>query len=453
MNLIQYCIRYPVTTAVGVLLLLLFGSIALFQLPIQLLPNINQQVITVNTIWPGASPMEVEREIVAEQEEQLKTIEGLASMQSESYDSLGIVILRFQLGTSKDSAMIKVANRLAQVEDYPFEVQQPVISGQDVIGSAGAWFWLSATETNGFSGDISTLSDFVDDYVKPELERVPGVSSVTVYGGRKNEVHVIFDPAKLALRGITLRELADAVDRENRNFSGGSFDEGKRRYIVRTVGEYKSVEDLENVVIAQRDGVPVYLRDVARAELNFQKANAMAFRLTEQILPMAVVISPQANVLDIVEELNIRRQRLNTEVLNPRGLQLVRSWDETRFIRSAIQLVRNSLMIGGVLAILVLWAFLRSFRSTLIIAACIPISIIGTLLVMMLLGRSINLISLAGLAFATGMVLDNAIVVLENIYRHRQLGEPATEAALKGTREVWGLYWPAHSQVPVSSSR
>jgi len=438
MNFIQYCIRYPVTTAVGVLLLLLFGSIALFKLPIQLLPNISQQVITVNTIWPGASPNEVEREIVAEQEEQLKTIEGLVSMHSQSFEGLGSVILRFQLGTSKDSAMIKVANRLAQVEDYPLEVQQPVISDQDVVGSAGAWFWLGPTEINGFSGNISTLSDFVDDFVKPELERVPGVSSVTVYGGRKNEVHVIFDPAKLALRGVTLSELADAIDRENRNFSGGSFDEGKRRYIVRTMGEYRSVEDLENIVIAQRDGVPIYLRDVARAELNFQKTNTKAFRLNEQILPMAVVSSPEANVLDIVEELNIRRERLNTEVLNPMGLRLVRSWDETRFIRSAIQLVRNSLLIGGFLAILVLWAFLRSFRSTLIIAACIPISIIGTLLVMMLLGRSINLISLAGMAFATGMVLDNAIVVLENIYRHRQLGEPAPEAALKGTQEVWG---------------
>jgi len=438
MNLIQYCIRYPVTTAAGVMMLLLFGGIALFQLPIQLLPNINQPVITVSTIWPGASPNEVEREIVAEQEEELKTIEGLVSMHSESYDSLGRIILRFQIGTNKDSAMIKIANRLAQVEEYPFEAQQPVISGEDEINAAAAFFWISPTETNGFSGDISTLLDFVEDFVKPELERVPGVSKVNVLGGRKHEIHVIFDPVKLALRGVTLSELADAVDNENRNFSGGSFDEGKRRYIVRTVGEYKSVEDLENIVVAHRDGIPVYLRDVAQAELNYSKINTVAYRLTQQMLPIAVLNSPESNVLEIVHELNIRRERLNTQVLNPIGLQLVRGWDESRFIRSAIQLVRNSLMIGGVLAIMVLWAFLRSYRSTLIIALCIPISIIGTLLVMMILGRSINLISLAGLAFATGMVLDNAIVVLENIYRHRQLGKPAAEAALQGTREVWG---------------
>ena len=438
MNLIQTCIRYPVPTAVGVLLVLLFGGIALFRLPIQLTPSINQPVVAVITNWPGASPYEVEREIVTKQEEELKSIEGLVSMRSESRDGQALVNLRFQLGTNKDSAMLKVANRLAQVESYPLEVKQPVISGENEIAAGVAWFSLAATETNGFDGDISTLLDFVDDFVKPELERVPGVSLVNIYGGRKREIHVVFDPTKLALRGITLSELADALDRENRNYSGGSFDEGKRRYVVRTVGEYQSVEDIENIVVAFRNGVPVYLHDVAYAELNFHKPVFMAFYLEKQILPVAVLKEPGANVLDIVEELNVRRDRLNEQVLNPRGLELVRDWDETRFIRSAVQLVRNSLLIGGVLAVLVLWAFLRSFRSTLVIALCIPISIIGTFVVMLMLGRSINLVSLAGLAFATGMVLDNAIVVLENIYRHRQLGEPASEAAENGAREVWG---------------
>jgi len=438
MNLIQACIRYPVTTAVGVLLVLLFGGIALFQLPIQITPNINQPMITVSTYWPGASPYEIEREIVTRQEEELKTIEGLVSMRSESHDSQGVVSLRFQLGTNKDSAIIKVANHLAQVESYPLEVKQPVISGENEFSGAVAFFWLVPTDTHGFDGDISTLNDFVDDFVKPEFERVAGVSQVDVYGGRKREIHVVFDPVKLAMMSITLTELADAVDRENRNFSGGSFDEGKRRYIVRTVGEYRSVEDIENIVIAIRNDVPVYLRDIGHAELSFHKVEDMAFLVDKRTLPVVVLKTPDANVLDIVEELNIRRDRLNAQVLNPRGLELVRGWDESRFILNAIRLVRNSLLIGGLLAILVLFAFLRSFRSTLVIALCIPISIIGTFLVMMMLGRSINLVSLAGLAFATGMVLDNAIVVLENIYRHRQLGATAADAAFKGAREVWG---------------
>jgi len=438
MNLIQACIRYPVPTAVGVLLLLLFGGIALVELPIEITPNINQPVITVRTTWPGASPYEVEREIVAKQEEELKSIEGLISMRSQSHDSVGVITLRFQLDTNKDSAIIKVSNRLAQVESYPLEVKQPVISGEDEIAAGSAFFSLIATETNGFKGDISTLYDFADDFVKPELERVPGVSVVNIYGGRKREVHVVFDPAKLALRGVTLGELAEALDRENRNFSGGSFDEGKRRYVVRTIGEYLSVEDVGSIVVAIRNDVPVYLHDVADVELNFHKPDAVAFYLDRRTLPIGIIKTPDANVLDVVEELNIRRERLNTNVLKSKGLELVRGWDETRFIRSAVRLVRNNLLIGGVLAILLLWGFLRSYRSTLVVALCIPISVIGTFLMMMLLGRSINLVSLAGLAFATGMVLDNAIVVLENIYRHRQLGEPANEAAYNGAREVWG---------------
>ena len=438
MTLIQFCIRYPVTTAVGVLFVLLFGTIALFQLPIQLTPNINRPVLSVITFWPGASPYEIEREIVSKQEEELKTIEGLVAMRSQSFAGQGVVTLEFQLATNKDSAMIKISNRLSQVESYPPEAEQPVIRGENDFSVGVAFFTLLAAKDNGFEGDISTLKDFVEDFIKPELERVPGVSQIKLYGGREQEIHVVFDPARLAMRGLTLSELAAALERENRNFSGGSFDEGKRRYVVRTIGEYRSVDDIENIIVAFRDGVPVYLRDVAHAELSFRKADDVAFRLERQILTLVVLKEPEANVLDIVEELNRRRERLNIDVLNPRGLQLDRDWDETRFITSAVSLVRNSLLLGGVLAILALWLVLRSHRSTLIIAICVPISLIGTFMVMQLLGRTLNLVSLAGLAFATGMVMDNAIVVLENIYRHRQSGESADEAAYNGAREVWG---------------
>jgi HAE1 family hydrophobic/amphiphilic exporter-1 len=438
MTLIQFCIRYPVTTAVGVLLLILFGSIALFQLPIQLTPNINSPQLAVITEWPGASPFEVEREIVKKQEEQLKSIEGLVSMRSESYDSQGVVILRFQLGTDKESALVKVSNRLTQVESYPREVKQPVISTQNDLDNGMAYFTLIASDTDGFDGDLTTLKDFVDDFVKPDLERVPGVSKLVLYGGRKQEIHVVFDPSKLATRGLTLREVAEALDRENRNFSGGSFDEGKRRYVVRTMGEYRSTEDIENVVIAYRDDVPVYVRDVAHAELSHRKIDSKAMRLDQTMMFLTVLTEPDANVLEVVEELNKRRERLNQEVLAPMGLQLVRDWDAARFINNAIALVRNSLLLGGALAVLVLWGVLRSSRSTLVIAVSVPISLIGTFLIMQMLGRTLNLVSLAGLAFATGMVMDNAIVVLENIYRHRLLGEPADKAAYRGAKEVWG---------------
>ena len=438
MSLLKTCIRYPVSTTVGVLFLLLFGVVALLNLPIQLTPDIDKPEITVTTIWPGASPQEVERDIIDEQEEELKSLEGLVRMRSESHDGQGVITLRFQVGTDKDAAMLKVSNRLDQVEDYPANVEKPIISGQAGVSGAIAWFHLDPLSENSFDGDISTLYDFVDDYIVPELERVEGVSATNIYGGREAEIHVIADPTQLALRQVTLVELANAIERENRNYSGGDFDEGKRRYIVRTVGEYRSPQDLENIVIANRNNVPVYLRDVARVELTHEKPTGTIFSMHSPTIAMNIQRQSGANLLDIMAQVMDRVERLNRELLNPMGLFLDHAWDETRYINSAIELVRTNLFIGGTLAVLVLLVFLRNAGSTLIAALTIPISIIGTFLMMAVFDRTINVISLAGLAFATGMVVDNSIVVLENIYRHRQSGKPVFEAAHEGAREVWG---------------
>ena len=438
MNLIQSCIRHPVSTSVGVLFLVLFGIVALINLPVQLAPDVDKPEITVTTLWPGASPLEIEREIIDEQEEELKSLEGLVRMRSESRDGIGVITLRFQVGTDKDAARLKVSNRLDQVESYPTNVEKPIISGQSGVSGAIAWFQIDPTPENGFEGDISTLYDFIDDYVMPELERVEGVSAANVYGGRETEIQVIADPAKLALRQVTLVELADAIERENRNYSGGDFDEGKRRYIVRTVGEYRSPQDLENIVIANRNNVPVYLRDVARVELTHEKPTGAIFSLKNETIAMNIQRQVGANELDIMAEVKQRVARLNNELLVPRGLYLDLAWEQTRYINSSIDLVRNNLIIGGALAILVLVVFLRSAGSTLIAALTIPISVIGTFLMMAVFNKTINVISLAGLAFATGMVVDNSIVVLENIYRHRQTGKSTFSAACDGVREVWG---------------
>ena len=438
MNLIQACIRHPVTTSVGVIFLVLFGFVALFNLPVQMAPDVTRPEITVTTIWPGASPLEVERDIIDEQEEELKSLEGLLRMRSESQDGQGVITLRFQVGTDKDAARLKVSNRLDQVESYPANVEKPVISGQSGVSGAIAWFHLDRARENGFEGDISTLYDFVDDYIIPELERVEGVSATNVYGGREAEVQVIADPTKLALRQVTLNELADAIERENRNFSGGDFDEGKRRYIVRTVGEYRSPQDLENIVIANRNNIPVYLRDVARVELTHEKPTGSIFSLNNRTIAMNIQRQVGANQLDVMAEVRDRVTRLNRELLEPRGLHLELAWDQSGYINSSIDLVQTNLFIGGMLAILVLVVFLRSAGSTLIAALTIPISIIGTFLMMAVFNRTINVISLAGLAFATGMVVDNSIVVLENIYRHRQTGKSIASAAYDGVREVWG---------------
>ncbi|MFQ5663904.1 MAG: efflux RND transporter permease subunit [Terriglobia bacterium] len=438
MKIIHDAIRFPVTTAVGVILLVLFGLIGLFRLPVQLTPNVEEPEITVTTVWPGASPHEVEREIIEEQEEQLKTLEGLTKMESTSSDSRGQITLTFRVGTDIDSALLKVSNRLEQVPSYPDDAEKPVIRSVDVNANAIAWFILEPTEENGFRGDISTLYDFADDFLKPEFERVPGVAASNIYGGRPREMQVIVGPAKLAARRVTLNQLGTALERENRNYSGGDFDEGKRRYIVRTVGEYGSAEDIENIVIAVRNGVPVYLKDVAHAELGYRKPGGKVFQKGQLVMAMNAVKEPGSNILAVMTGLEEAVARLNAELLHPRGLQLTQVYDETDYIRSAIALVRQALFLGGSLAFIVLLLYLRSATSTLVIFVAMPISIVGAFLMMNWFDRTLNVISLAGMAFAVGMVVDNSIVVLENIYRHRQMGKPRFTAAYDGAREVWG---------------
>ncbi|MCI0422112.1 MAG: efflux RND transporter permease subunit, partial [Acidobacteria bacterium] len=423
MKLITASVQFPVTTAVGVLLISLFGAIALYNLPIQLTPDVEDPEITVTTIWPGASPQEVEREIIDEQEEQLKSLEGLRKMSSSSADSLGTITLTFHVGTDKDTALLKVSNRLEQVPSYPEDAEKPIITGANVNFQAIAWFELQPAGSNAFQGDIDTLYDFADDFIKPEFERVPGVAVSNIFGGRPKEMHVVVDPARLAARQVTMNQLGAALERENRNYSGGDFNEGKRRYIVRTVGEYKSPQDIENIVIAVRNTVPIYVRDVARVELTHQKPTMRGFGKDRAVLFLNAVKERGANVLDVMDRLKMTVERLNQDLLPPRGLKLRQAYDQTEYVHSAIALVQENLYFGALLATGILLLFLRSLTSTLVVVAAIPICLMGTFLMMSWFGRTLNVFSLAGMAFGIGMVSDNSVVVLENVYRHFQMGK------------------------------
>jgi HAE1 family hydrophobic/amphiphilic exporter-1 len=434
--LAQHAIKNPVTVTVGVFFVILFGFIALFRIPVQLTPEIQEVEIQVETIWPGASPHEVEREIIEEQEEQLKSVEGLVEMQSESYRGRGRVIMKFQTGTDQDSALLKVSNKLNQVPQYPSDVEEPVIKATGTESDAIAWFVFQ--KTIGEPGDVVFEKKFIEDNVKPRLERIPGVAAVNVYGGREKEMQVMVEPNALASRNVTIQELIRALDMENRNISAGDLDEGKRRYIVRTVGQYRTPEDIENVIIRQVNGSPVYVKDVAQARLGYKKSEATIRQRGRPAIVMNAIREVGANILSVMEDIKKEVKALNRSILASRNLHLEQVYDETEYIHSAIDLVKQNLFVGGSLATLVLLLFLRSGTSTLVVFFAIPISIIGTFVMMAFLGRSINVISLAGMAFAVGMVVDASIVVLENIYRHMQMGESRLAAAYKGTVEVWG---------------
>ncbi len=437
MKLIENSTRYPVSVSVGVILVTLFGVISLFRIPIQLVPNVEEPKITVITVWPGANPQEIEREIIDEQEKQLKSLEGLVKLESSSQENRGTITLTFQVGTPVLESALLVSNRLEQVPSYPDDVDKPVIHTTEEFANVVAWFALAPTE-NGFQGDPATLWNFADDFIKPAFERVPGVAAASIFGGREQEMQVIVDPARLAARQVTLGEMAAALDRENRNYSGGDFDEGKRKYVVRTVGEYASPAEIENVVVTERNAVPVYVRDVARVQLGYKKPFAECFDKGRRVIYLAASRAPGANSLEVMAGLKKAVNELNGGLLAPRGLQLVQGYDETDYITGAMDLVTGNLYAGSALAILCILLFLRSVSSTLVIATAIPVSVVGAFIVLDLMGRTLNVISLAGMAFAAGQVVDNSIVVLENIFRHRQMGKSRLAATMDGAKEVWG---------------
>ena len=246
MKLVDTAIKKPVTVTVGVILLVLFGLISLFRIPIQLTPNVDLPEISVETRWRGASPLEVEREIVDIQEEELKNLEGLDEIKSESRDGMAYINLMFEIGTNIDEALLRVSNKLDQVKKYPDNAEKPLIKSGGRHENAIAWMILRSLD--GYKGSLKHEYDFIDKHVKPRIERISGVASINIYGGMERELQVIVDPEALTARKVTIPELMRALDIENINISAGNFDEGKRRYIARTAGEYKSIEDVSKVL-------------------------------------------------------------------------------------------------------------------------------------------------------------------------------------------------------------
>jgi len=436
MGIIDRAIKLPVTVTVGAILIILFGFISFFRVPVQLTPDVEKPKISVRTIWPGASPEEVEKDIIISQEDKLKTLEGLSEMKSDSSDSLGNVTLTFEIGTDMDAALLKVSNKLNLVPEYPENVERPIIISASEQRQAIAYIVLK--KTRGDASEIDFEKTYAENLIKPRLERVPDVGFVQIYGGRDTELQVILKPDVLALYRLTVQEVVSAIRRENRNTSAGDFDEGKRRYILRVLGEYRSPEDVEAVVIKRVDDIPVTIGDVAKVTLGFGDETVIVRHHDYKTLVFKVVQTAGSNVLTVMAGLKKTIKDLNENYLAQRGLELKQVYDSTDYINASISRVRKNIFLGASLAVIVLLLFLRNISSISVITTTIPISIIGTFLMITLFGRNINVITLAGMSFAIGMVVDSSIVVLENIYRHYQSGESRFEAALNGTREVMG---------------
>lgn len=484
MKITDFSIGNPTKVAVGVILVCLFGILAFMRVPVQLTPDVSKPTITVETDWLGASPQEVEKEIVDKQEEQLKSVEGVTDFRSESTDGKGTITLEFAVGTDMNEKLLKVANKLQQVDEYPIDADEPRITSVNTGDSPIAWFvLLPLTPTREevqqyaeehpslqpvldtvlqrskldlpllvrlskdhpelkplveYRTEPARLRNFAEDVLEARLERVPGVANSNVYGGQEQELQVIVDPDKLAARKITIPELRDRLVRLNKDVSAGDLWEANHRYVIRILGQFEDPQPVADAVVAIRDGAPVYVRDVAEVKLGFKKPSAIVRQRGVSAIALNVQKEDNANVLEVMEGVQAAVAELNRTELALRGLELSQVYDQTLYIKSSTKLVQNNIYVGGILAALVLLVFLRNVRSTLVVALSIPISIVGTFLIVSALGRSINVISLAGMAFAVGMVVDAAVVVLENIFTHFQRGRTPRQAASVGTGEVWG---------------
>jgi HAE1 family hydrophobic/amphiphilic exporter-1 len=435
-GLLAAAVARPVAVLSGLVMLVLFGVLSVAGLPIQLTPDVQVPTLSVQTTWPGASPPEIEREILQEQEDVLKGLRGLTLMTSEASVDRGTLDLEFEVGTDLDDALVRVTNRLVQVPAYPESAREPVVSTADASGPPLAVVLIQDPE----GGPVGFHRTWVQESVLPRLERIPGVANIDHFGGQDAEIVVEYRPHDLAARGVSLGALTRAVQAELQDSSGGDLDLGKRRYNVRTLATPDTLQGFDDLVLAPgtEGGPPVRLGDVATVARGLRKQRAKVFGDDHESLALLLRREAGSNVLQVTEEIKAEIARIQIEQMAPRGLTIRIASDQTGYIYGALGLVRQNLLLGGALAALVLLLFLRSFRAAALISLTIPVCVVGTALGMSLLGRTLNVVSLAGMAFAVGMVVDNAIVVLESIDSWRGRTKDATEAALEGASEVWG---------------
>lgn len=440
MDPIRFAIDRPVAVLAVVAMAVLFGLIAVTRIPIQLAPDVRSPVVVVSTNWPGAAPAEIEREIVNPQEEALRGLDGLELMTSRSQTGEAEVTLEFAVGTDMSQTLLLVSNRLDRVGDYPDEAGEPSLDTSGADDSAIAWVLLTAAAGN--DRPMPTHGDFVEDVIKDRVERIEGVSAVNVFGGVTRELQVVVDPRRLSRFGLTVSDVVGTLRAENISLSAGDVEEGKRRYVVRAEGDLNTVPAIEDVVlrsdIAAGTGGRVRVGDVADVAFEYQEPGARLRFEGEPGLAFNIVRDPGANVIETMEEVRRVLAGLAEGPVAEQGLVMEQVYDETIYIDGAIALVTQNIYIGGGLAALVLLVFLRSPRAVLVVSLAIPVSIVATFVAMAATGRTLNVISLAGIAFAVGLIVDAAIVVLENIFRLRERGLPRREAAWRGATQVWG---------------
>lgn len=439
MKLVDLATERRVTIVMLTLAVMLFGMVSVARLKVNLLPELTYPTITIRTEMQGAAPQEIENLISRPIEEAVSTIKNVRIVRSVSRTGQSDVTLEFLWGTNMDYAGVEIRDKL-DILELPVEAKRPVLlrfdPSSDPIMRLGLGEKTQQKSSADTQAQLKTLRSYGDENLSKALESVPGVAAVKVSGGLEDEIQVLVDQNRLDQLNLPIEQVAARLKAENVNLSGGRLEEGERRFLVRTINEFQSVNAIGDAIVAIRDGKPVRIRDVATVKRGFKERQAVIRVNGHESVELALYKEGDANTVTVARNIESALKQIRKDL--PDNMALTKVYDQSTFISQAIDDVVWNAIIGGLLAALVLYFFLRNAWITAVISVSIPTAIIANFIVMYGLDISLNIMSLGGIALAVGMLVDNSIVVLENIARHRELGKDGLTAARDGTSEVAG---------------
>jgi len=430
MVLSELSVRRPVTAVMVTLGLVLVGAIGYQKLEVREVPDVEIPIVTVTSQLPGASPEVVESEVTDVLEEAINTIEGIKSISSISAEGVSTITLEFTLERDIDIAAQDVRDKVGSARrNLPPDIDEPQVSKLDL--NANAIMWLALTSDR--MGPVP-LTEYADNVVKEQIQRMPGVGSIMVGGSRKFAVRIWLDARKMAAHGITATDVVNAFRAEHVEIPSGRIESNRREFVVKTEGEFESVDELSGIILKVVDGSPVRLRDVGEAREGITNYRSMARFNGETSVGLGILKQSKANTVDVARGVKDLLPDLKKNL--PEGMDIRVAFDSSKYIEDSIHAIREDFLLGGLFAGAVIFLFLLSVKSTLIASAAIPTSIIATFAAMYYLDFSLNNFTFLALSVSVGVVIDDAIVVLENIYRHQEDGRPRNEAAMEGSAEI-----------------
>ncbi len=436
-KLIEIATERRVTIVMFMVAIGLFGMVSLSRLAMNLLPDISYPTLTIRTELTGAAPIEVENLLTKPIEEAVGVIRNVRVVRSVSRSGQSDVTLEFLWGTDMDIAGVDVREKL-DILFLPLEASRPLLlrfdPSTEPIMRLGLMYKEDAATPGSSEAALKALRRLAEDRIKNDLEAEEGTAAVKVSGGLEDEIQIRVDQQKLSQLGISIEQIAQRIRSENVNLSGGRLEEGNQRFLVRTLNEFQSVQEFRDAIVAYVADRPVYLRDVATVERGYKEREAITRVRGRESVELAVYKEGDANTVQVAGRIDRGLERVRDTL--PDDIELIKIYDQSKFISSAVNDVKSAAILGGIIAIMVLYGFLRDARATTIVGIAIPVSVIGTFLLMYMNNVSLNIMSLGGIALAVGMLVDNSIVVLENIVRKKEQGLPVREAARDGTSEV-----------------